>query len=131
MYQKPEKETNLSSATFVPPADPPHRLLGVLSSAPAVPATLGESYMNRREFITLLGDAAGAHEMIEWGCLLHCMSPELTVQLPSRLEFIVSDVDIDMRLFAQKVGVNIAFQAGTVIFCKGDPGDCMYVVQSG
>jgi CRP-like cAMP-binding protein len=59
------------------------------------------------------------------------MSPELAVQLPSSLEFIVSDVDIDMRLFAQKVGVNIAFQAGTVIFCKGDPGDCMYVVQSG
>jgi CRP/FNR family transcriptional regulator, cyclic AMP receptor protein len=50
---------------------------------------------------------------------------------PKSLEFFVADSDIDMRMFARKVGVNITFQAGAVIFNKGDPGDCMYVVQSG
>jgi CRP-like cAMP-binding protein len=39
--------------------------------------------------------------------------------------------EIDMRLFAQKAGVNVAYPAGSVVFNKGDPGTCMYVVQSG
>jgi hypothetical protein len=28
-------------------------------------------------------------------------------------------------------GPNLTFAAGTVLFNKGDPGDCMYIVQSG
>jgi len=39
--------------------------------------------------------------------------------------------DIDMRLFAKKAGASISFTAGNVVFNKGDPGSCMYVVQSG
>jgi CRP/FNR family transcriptional regulator len=39
--------------------------------------------------------------------------------------------DIDMRLFAKKAGASINFPAGSVVFNKGDPGECMYVVQSG
>jgi CRP/FNR family transcriptional regulator, cyclic AMP receptor protein len=39
--------------------------------------------------------------------------------------------DIDMRMFAQRAGANISFAAGSVVFNKGDPGNCMYVVQSG
>src|ERR1700730_14689744 len=36
-----------------------------------------------------------------------------------------------MRVFARNAGVNITFPAGGVVFSKGDPGSCMYVVQSG
>jgi CRP/FNR family transcriptional regulator, cyclic AMP receptor protein len=43
----------------------------------------------------------------------------------------MSGNDIDMRLFARSAGANIAFAAGSVVFNKGDPGTCMYVVQSG
>ena len=39
--------------------------------------------------------------------------------------------EIDMRLFASSAGANISFPAGSVVFNKGDPGSCMYVVQSG
>src|SRR5579863_10660578 len=39
--------------------------------------------------------------------------------------------DIDMRLFAKKAGAALNFPAGSVVFNKGDPGECMYVVQSG
>jgi CRP/FNR family transcriptional regulator, cyclic AMP receptor protein len=39
--------------------------------------------------------------------------------------------DIDMRLFARKAGATLNFPAGGVVFNKGDPGECMYVVQSG
>jgi CRP/FNR family transcriptional regulator, cyclic AMP receptor protein len=39
--------------------------------------------------------------------------------------------DIDMRIFAQRAGANVTFGAGNVVFNKGDPGSCMYVVQSG
>jgi CRP-like cAMP-binding protein len=39
--------------------------------------------------------------------------------------------DLDMRLFAKSAGLNMAFPAGSVVFNQGDPGDCMYVVQSG
>jgi CRP/FNR family transcriptional regulator, cyclic AMP receptor protein len=39
--------------------------------------------------------------------------------------------DIDMRLFAKKAGASLSYAAGSVIFSKGDPGECMYVVQSG
>jgi CRP-like cAMP-binding protein len=42
----------------------------------------------------------------------------------------VSD-DIDMRMFAQRAGASVSFAAGSVVFNKGDPGTCMYVVQSG
>ena len=39
--------------------------------------------------------------------------------------------DIDMRLFAKKAGTSLTYPAGSSIFNKGDPGECMYVVQSG
>jgi CRP-like cAMP-binding protein len=39
--------------------------------------------------------------------------------------------DIDMRAFARSAGANVRFPAGAVVFSKGDPGECMYVVQSG
>ena len=39
--------------------------------------------------------------------------------------------DIDMRQFARNVGANIGFPAGSIVFNKGDPGSCMYIVQSG
>jgi len=39
--------------------------------------------------------------------------------------------EIDMRMFAQRVGATVAFSAGSVVFNKGDPGSCMYIVQSG
>jgi CRP/FNR family transcriptional regulator, cyclic AMP receptor protein len=43
----------------------------------------------------------------------------------------MSSMDIDMRLFAKKAGASINFQAGSIVFNQGDPGSCMYVVQSG
>ena len=39
--------------------------------------------------------------------------------------------DIDMRIFAKRAGANVTFSAGSIVFNKGDPGSCMYVVQSG
>lgn len=45
------------------------------------------------------------------------------------LEMRVSE--IDMRVFARNAGANVAFPTGSVVFNKGDPGTCMYVVQSG
>lgn len=39
--------------------------------------------------------------------------------------------NIDMRAFAKSVGASITFPAGSIVFSKGDPGSCMYVVQSG
>jgi CRP/FNR family cyclic AMP-dependent transcriptional regulator len=39
--------------------------------------------------------------------------------------------EIDMRKFAQGAGTTLRFKAGAIVFSKGDPGDCMYVVQSG
>ena len=39
--------------------------------------------------------------------------------------------EINMQLFARNAGVNLTFPAGGVIFQEGDPGNCMYVVQSG
>ena len=39
--------------------------------------------------------------------------------------------DIDMRQFARSAGTTINFPAGTIVFNRGDPGSCMYVVQSG
>ena len=38
--------------------------------------------------------------------------------------------DIDMRMFAQRAGANVTF-TGSVVFNKGDPGSCMYIVQPG
>jgi CRP-like cAMP-binding protein len=43
----------------------------------------------------------------------------------------MSGNDIDMRLFAKKAGASFNFPTGSIIFNKGDPGECMYVVQSG
>lgn len=43
----------------------------------------------------------------------------------------MSDEAIDMRMFAQRAGTNVAYPAGSVVFNKGDPGPCMYVVQFG
>jgi CRP/FNR family cyclic AMP-dependent transcriptional regulator len=34
-------------------------------------------------------------------------------------------------MFAQRAGANVMFAAGSVVFNRGDPGSCMYVVQSG
>jgi CRP-like cAMP-binding protein len=39
--------------------------------------------------------------------------------------------EIDMRAFARGAGANVSFPAGSVVFNKGDPGTCMYVVHSG
>ena len=39
--------------------------------------------------------------------------------------------DIDMRMFAQRAGANVTFPAGSIVFNKGDPGSCMYIVHSG
>jgi CRP/FNR family transcriptional regulator, cyclic AMP receptor protein len=39
--------------------------------------------------------------------------------------------EIDMRQFAKSAGTNLTFRSGTLVFSKGDPGSCMYVVQSG
>jgi len=39
--------------------------------------------------------------------------------------------EIDMRMFAQRAGASVSYAAGSVVFNKGDPGSCMYVVQSG
>ena len=41
------------------------------------------------------------------------------------------NTDIDMRAFACGAGPNLTFAAGTVVFNKGDPGNSMYIVQSG
>src|SRR6516165_2916883 len=39
--------------------------------------------------------------------------------------------ELDMRTFARGAGATIAYTAGSIIFNKGDPGSCMYIVQSG
>src|SRR5262249_21304944 len=39
--------------------------------------------------------------------------------------------EIDMRTFARQAGINIAYPVGSTVFNRGDPGDCMYIVQSG
>lgn len=36
-----------------------------------------------------------------------------------------------MRTFARNAGANVTYPAGSVVFSRGDPGTCMYVVQSG
>jgi CRP/FNR family transcriptional regulator, cyclic AMP receptor protein len=41
------------------------------------------------------------------------------------------NVQIDMRTFARGAGATVTYTAGSVIFNKGDPGTCMYIVQSG
>jgi CRP-like cAMP-binding protein len=38
---------------------------------------------------------------------------------------------IDMRQFAKSAGANLSFGTGSVVFNKGDPGQCMYIVQAG
>jgi CRP/FNR family transcriptional regulator, cyclic AMP receptor protein len=38
---------------------------------------------------------------------------------------------IDMRGYAKSAGVTVAFPAGGVVFSQGDPGNCLYIVQSG
>jgi len=39
--------------------------------------------------------------------------------------------DIDMRQFAKSAGANLHFATGSIVFNKGDSGQCMYIVQSG
>jgi CRP/FNR family transcriptional regulator, cyclic AMP receptor protein len=39
--------------------------------------------------------------------------------------------EIDMRTFARGAGTTLTYAAGATIFCKGDPGRSMYIVQSG
>jgi len=39
--------------------------------------------------------------------------------------------EIDMRMFAQRTGASVTYPAGDIVFTKGDPGSCMYIVQSG
>lgn len=41
------------------------------------------------------------------------------------------DNEIDMRMFAQRAGVNVTYPPGSIVFNRGDAGTCMYVVQSG
>ncbi len=38
---------------------------------------------------------------------------------------------IDMRTFARGAGTTVSFPPGAMVFKEGDPGDHMYVVQSG
>ncbi len=39
--------------------------------------------------------------------------------------------DIDMRMFSSRAGTNVTLPAGSNVFAKGDPGNCMYVIHSG
>jgi CRP-like cAMP-binding protein len=39
--------------------------------------------------------------------------------------------EIDMRMFAQRTGASVTYPAGSIVFTKGDPGSCMYIVQAG
>jgi len=39
--------------------------------------------------------------------------------------------EIDMRTFAKGAGATVHVPAGGIVFSKGEPGDCMYIVQSG
>ncbi|MEJ0076497.1 MAG: cyclic nucleotide-binding domain-containing protein [Alphaproteobacteria bacterium] len=39
--------------------------------------------------------------------------------------------EIDMRQFAKSAGATINFGPGNIVFNQGDPGPCMYIVQSG
>ena len=39
--------------------------------------------------------------------------------------------EIDMRQFARGAGAGIRVAAGSVVFSRGEPGECMYIVQSG
>jgi CRP/FNR family cyclic AMP-dependent transcriptional regulator len=39
--------------------------------------------------------------------------------------------EIDMRMFAQRTGASVTYPTGGIVFTKGDPGSCMYIVQSG
>jgi len=39
--------------------------------------------------------------------------------------------EIDMRTFAKGAGATIHVAPGGIVFNKGEPGDCMYIVQSG
>jgi len=39
--------------------------------------------------------------------------------------------DIDMRQFARSAGATLSFPRGAIVFNRGDPGNCMYIVQSG
>ena len=39
--------------------------------------------------------------------------------------------DINMRTFAEQLGVSKKYKRGDTIFKMGDEGDCMFVVQSG
>ena len=39
--------------------------------------------------------------------------------------------EIEMRQFARGAGPNLSFAAGSIVFNKGDAGNCMYIVQSG
>ena len=39
--------------------------------------------------------------------------------------------DIDMRAFAKSAGATITVPAGSIVFSKGEAGECMYIVQSG
>ena len=43
----------------------------------------------------------------------------------------MNDNEIDMRMFAQRIGASVTFSAGSIVFNKGDAGSCMYIVQSG
>jgi CRP/FNR family cyclic AMP-dependent transcriptional regulator len=43
----------------------------------------------------------------------------------------MNDNEIDMRMFAQRIGASVTSSAGSIVFNKGDPGSCMYIVQSG
>jgi CRP/FNR family cyclic AMP-dependent transcriptional regulator len=39
--------------------------------------------------------------------------------------------NLDMRMFAKSAGTTVRVPAGSVVFNHGDPGSCMYIVQTG
>ena len=39
--------------------------------------------------------------------------------------------EIDMRNFARSAGANVSYGTGSIVFHQGEPGQCMYIVQSG
>jgi CRP/FNR family cyclic AMP-dependent transcriptional regulator len=48
-----------------------------------------------------------------------------------RVGAMMNGTPIDMRQFAKSAGTNIIVKAGNDVFHRGDPGSCMYIVQSG
>ena len=39
--------------------------------------------------------------------------------------------EINMQMFARNAGTNMSFQPGAIVFQEGDPGNTLFVIQSG